>query len=88
MISAAELHTIAGDALRAREVLEALLPELPHGPIRARALLQLAEVRTDDGAAVHALLVQALGEAGDHHRVRTRIETSLAGYSSNRREVL
>ena len=84
VISAAEFHQIAGDALRARELLEALLPELPHGPIRARALLQLAEVRTDDGEAVQALLEQALTEAGNHYRVRTRIETSLAGFSSNR----
>jgi DNA-binding CsgD family transcriptional regulator/tetratricopeptide (TPR) repeat protein len=83
-IAAAEFHAVAGDAFRARELLEALLPELPHGPVRARALLQLSEVRTDNGEAVQDLLEQALASAGDHDRLCTRIEINLAGFASNR----
>ena len=50
----------------------------PEGPIRARALAQLAPIRSDDGAVNEALLEQALAEAGDHHRLRSEIEWELA----------
>ncbi|HYB25162.1 MAG TPA: hypothetical protein VEF89_00970 [Solirubrobacteraceae bacterium] len=83
-IAAAERHHAGGNAVRAREVLEALMPELPKGPLRARALAQLAPTRTDDAAGCEAMLEQALAEAGDHHRARAEIETLLAGMCSNR----
>jgi DNA-binding CsgD family transcriptional regulator len=83
-IAAAERHQAGGNAARARELLEALMPELPKGPIRARALLQLAPTRTDDGAVIEAMLEQALAEAGDHHRLRAEIETWLSVTCSNR----
>jgi len=83
-IAAAERHLAGGNAARARELLEALMPELPKGPIRARALLQLAPTRSDDGAVVEAMLEQALAEAGDHHRLRAEIETWLSVTCSNR----
>ncbi len=82
MISAAELHEASGDATRARELLEEVLPDVPHGPIRARALLQLAGTRTDDHAVAQALLEEALDEAGNHHRLRTEIELTLADHSA------
>ena len=60
------------------------MPELPKGPIRARALAQLAPIRTDDGAVNEALMEQALAEAGDHHRLRAQIESGFALLCSNR----
>ena len=83
-IAAAERHYTGGNAARARDLLEALLPELPKGPIRARALAELAPTRTDDGALAESLLMDALAEAGDHHRLRAWIEWKLTGVSSNR----
>ncbi|HUA44162.1 MAG TPA: AAA family ATPase [Solirubrobacteraceae bacterium] len=83
-IAAAERHLSGGNAARARELLEALMPELPKGPVRARALAQLAPTRTDDGAVIEAMLEQALAEAGDHERQRAEIETLLASSCSNR----
>jgi tetratricopeptide (TPR) repeat protein len=83
-IAAAERHLAGGNAARARELLEELMPELSPGPVRARALAQLAPTRTDDGAVCEAMLEQALAEAGDHHRRRAEIETLLAGMCSNR----
>ena len=85
MISAAELHFAGGDFARARGLLDALLPDLPNGPSRVRALLQLAEV-TDDLAACQALLEDALGDAGDHHRLRAEIESALANVLQMRAE--
>ncbi|HUA48645.1 MAG TPA: AAA family ATPase [Solirubrobacteraceae bacterium] len=83
-IAAAERHLAGGNAARAREVLEALMPELPTGPVRARALRQLASTQPDDGAVMEAMLEQALAEAGDHHRLQAEIETSLSVLCSNR----
>jgi len=84
IIAAAELRQAGGDATRARELLEALLPQLPHGPTRARALHALATVRTDDNRASEALLGEALAEAGDHDRLRAQIQAELAGLLSVR----
>ena len=88
LIAAAELHFAGGDAIRAHELLEEVLPDLPHGPTRARALLQLAIVRTDDLAASQALLEEALGDAGDHHRLRAEIELELASTLGLRAEFM
>jgi DNA-binding CsgD family transcriptional regulator len=85
-IAAAQRHFASGNAERARALLEAILPEVPKGPIRARALAELAPTRTDDGAATEALMEQALLEAGDHHRLRAQIESQFALLCSNRAE--
>jgi DNA-binding CsgD family transcriptional regulator len=83
-IAAAERHFTGGNAAHARELLETLLPELPKGPIRARALAQLAATREDDWGEMEALLDQALIEVGDNHRTRAQIEWGLAGALNNR----
>ncbi|HYB25016.1 MAG TPA: tetratricopeptide repeat protein [Solirubrobacteraceae bacterium] len=83
-IAAAERHLVSGNAAHARELLEALIPELPPGTTRARALAQLAPTRTDDSSVNEALMEQALAEAGDQHRLRAQIEWSLALLCSNR----
>ena len=75
-VTAARMHLASGDAARARHLLEELLPELPHGPIRARALLQLTDTRDDDYETYLGTLDEALSEAGDDHGVRGLIESS------------
>lgn len=83
-IAAAEQHWLAGEAGQARELLEGLLAELPSGPIRARALSQLALIRSDDFEVATSLYEEALMEAGDHHRVAAEIEGRLAEVWANR----
>lgn len=83
MVAAAEQHYASGDAARARDLLERLMPELPYGATRARALALLADTRPDDWAAAEALSQQALVEAGDNHRVRARIEIGISAMCSN-----
>ena len=73
VIAAGELHYAGGDATRARELLEAVLPVLPRGPTRARALLHLAHA-SNEPAAILALLEEALDNAGDHYRLRAELE--------------
>jgi DNA-binding CsgD family transcriptional regulator len=55
-----------GDARRARELLDGVVAELEPGPDRARALINLARVRSydDDLRAAEPLFRQALEEAG------------------------
>ena len=84
MLMAAEQHNIAGDIRRSRELLEGLVPELERGPMRARALAALAEARMDDLEFGLRLLKEALEDAGDHPRVRSKIESSLAAQLGNR----
>ncbi len=83
-IAAAEQHWLAGEARQARGLLEGLLAEVPSGPIRARALKQLALTRSDDFEVATALYEEALVEAGDHHRVAAEIEGLLAEVWANR----
>ncbi len=85
VVDAAELYTTGGDIARAEDLLESLLPELPHGALRARALCQLGLVRGErDRDAALPLLVEALSEAGDDDRLRAQIQVLAAGCSSNR----
>jgi len=87
LVDAADLYSVGGDAARALDVLESLLPELPHGALRARALCQLAAVRgAHDKDAVLEVLDEALSEAGDDDRLRFEIESLAAMVSSNRGE--
>ena len=83
-IAAAEQHKAAGALDRARALLEMVLGELSGGPVRARALTQLAELRSDDYEIVSTLLEQALFEAGDHHRLAAQVEALLAENRANR----
>lgn len=82
-IAAAERHHSAGNDFRARVLLETLMPELPQGPVRARALAQLAPTREDDWTAMEAILKQALAEADDNYRIRAQVETLLGGMCSS-----
>jgi DNA-binding CsgD family transcriptional regulator len=83
LIFAAELQLAGGDAGRARELLGPLIPKLPHGPVRARALLLSADSGTDDHAAAQALYERALEEAGDDRRLRGEIQAHLAVHAFN-----
>ena len=79
VMAAAQQYEIGGDATRARKLLEGLVAELPRGPLRAQALATLAGEVPDDFKLSVALLEEALGDAGDHYRVRSQIESGLAG---------
>jgi len=83
-IAAAERHKAAGALDRARALLEMVLGELLAGPVRARALARLAELRGDDYELASALLEQAQCEAGDHHRLAAQIGAQLAETCANR----
>jgi DNA-binding CsgD family transcriptional regulator len=62
-LEAARRHVAAGDASRARGLLEALLRETPAGGERCDVLLDLAETRADDLTASLALYEEAVREA-------------------------
>ena len=66
---AAERHFLAGDVARSREILERLVDELPPGPERARALLQLAETHSGNVIAMLPLREQAVTESIGDDRV-------------------
>jgi DNA-binding CsgD family transcriptional regulator len=83
-VMAGELHYDSGDLERARSELEAVLPEMPAGPWRARGLRQLAVIRYDNLEAAQSLLEEALADVGDDLRLRGRIEVELALVSHNR----
>ncbi len=78
-IAAATHHFDSGLLTRARELVEALVPKLPHGPTRARALRLLAVCVTSDLDAAQGLLEEALADAGDDYRVRAELEGALHG---------
>ena len=83
IIAAAEQHFAAGQHAQARQLVEELLPELPSGPIRARALARLGWLRNDDFELGTALLREALAEAGDDHLLRAEIELVLSEVCTN-----
>ena len=69
----------AGDPTRARAVLEEYVGAVPPGPLRADALRVLADARSsDDWQAKIRLLEEALGEAGEDHRLRGEILQALS----------
>jgi DNA-binding CsgD family transcriptional regulator len=74
---AAEQHYVAGEFGDARSMLDALLPDLPAGALRARCLLQLGLLRNDDFDKAAALFEQALADAGNDYRLRAQIESEL-----------
>jgi len=67
----------AGDPRRAREIIEALLPALEPGAVRAEALYRLSSFSWRDLRRVSSLLQQALSEAGEAH-LRSQILSDLA----------
>lgn len=85
LIRAAEMHEIGGNVARCRELLGALVPELTAGPLRARALSELAEA-VDDFKVSAELLKRALADARGHDTLLARIHRMSAGGASNRAE--
>jgi DNA-binding CsgD family transcriptional regulator len=82
-VAAAEQHGASGYQDKARLMLEALLESLRSGPVRARALLQLAWIRLDDFEAAAALTNEALRESADLPRVSAEAQSLLAELSAN-----
>ena len=75
-LAAARWHRAAGEWTRARTILTDLLTESGLGPLRAEALLALAELEGLDRAV--ALLEEALREAASRPALQARIECRLA----------
>ena len=75
-LAAARAHLAAGEWTRARSIATDLLDETEIGPLRAEALLLLAEFEHDDLAV--PVLAEALREAASHPALQARIHTRLA----------
>ena len=77
---AGDHYFVAGDMLRARELLERVQASAPAGPARARALQRLGEIRAQQVGfpAGEGLFLQALGEAGDESLLRLELHCDLA----------
>ncbi len=73
---AARAHLAAGEWTRAREIANDLLAEAKNGPLRAEALLLLAEFEHDDLAV--PVLAEALRDASSHPELQARIGVRLA----------
>ncbi|HUA45010.1 MAG TPA: AAA family ATPase [Solirubrobacteraceae bacterium] len=78
IVAAAEYRFISGEVARAREMLEELLPDLRTGPLRARAGVQLAEIRGDEPKVAVELMEAALEDAAEDDQWRVKIESDLA----------
>ncbi|MET0773596.1 MAG: AAA family ATPase [Candidatus Limnocylindrales bacterium] len=81
LFAAAELHEAAGDPIRARGVVEALIEEVPAGPERA-ALLHWHANRLED-SPIAELIAQcegALREAEGDRALCAEINTTLSDY--------
>jgi DNA-binding CsgD family transcriptional regulator len=72
-------HFLAGDAGRARQLLQAVVDDAPAGPIRAEALHQLGLVRLYDDSFAEAaqLLDRGVHDSGPDDALRVRILISL-----------
>ena len=75
-LAAARAHHAAGEWTRARAIATELLSGTQASPLRAEALILLAELGTDYQAV--ALLEEALGEAAVHPALRAAIYCRLA----------
>ena len=75
-LAAAHAHRAAGEWTRARSIASELLAESDVGPLRAEALLLLAELKGLDRAV--ALLEEALREAASRPALQARIQCRLA----------
>ena len=89
-VEAAGHHFEAGDARRARVLLDDAIAQLPAGVERARALIVLARVRSydDDIRAAVELLEAAVAEGVDEPLVQGRAHEILAGILFRLRERL
>ena len=89
-VVAANHHFEAGDARRARVLLDEAIQKLPAGVERARALIVLARVRSydDDIRAAVELLESAVAEADADPLVRGRAHEILSGIFFRLRERL
>ena len=78
----------AGDTWRARALLDEVLPRLPAGVERARALITLARVRSydDDIRAAVGLLEEAIAQGGGEALVAGRAHEILSGILFRLRE--
>jgi DNA-binding CsgD family transcriptional regulator len=87
-VRAARDHFDAGDATRAKQLLEGVLAEVGPGELRADALAQLGTLvyEGEDYARGIALLEQALTEAGDNPGMRasTALELGMAVSNAGR----
>ena len=75
-LAAARAHLAAGEWTRARAIANDLLAETKSGPLRAEALLLLAEFEHDDLAV--PVLAEALREASSCPRLQARLHIRLA----------
>jgi DNA-binding CsgD family transcriptional regulator len=75
-LAAARAHLDAGEWTRARAIVSELLAETRAGPLRAEALLLLAEFEHDDLAV--PVLQEALREAAPDTALEARIQIALA----------
>ena len=89
-VAAAGHHFEAGDARRARALLDEAIPALPAGVERARALIALAWVRSydDDIRAAVELLEAAVAEGAGEPLVQGQAHEILAGIFFRLRERL
>jgi hypothetical protein len=71
-LAASNYHARAGNGPRARALLEALIAHLPPGTTRAKALVALADLVTED--SWDGLFTQARAEAADDLALRAQIE--------------
>ncbi len=76
-VVAARAHLAAGEWIRARAIANDLLAEAKSGPLRAEALLLLAQFEHDDLAV--PVLEEALREASSRPALQARIHIRLAG---------
>jgi DNA-binding CsgD family transcriptional regulator len=74
-LAAGRAQLAAGEWTRARTIASDLLAEIEGGPLRAEALLLLAEFEHDDLAV--PVLEEALRQAASHPRVEARIHVQL-----------
>jgi DNA-binding CsgD family transcriptional regulator len=78
-IDATDGYLEAGDYRRARELLHQVLDEIPHGPLRADALLRLGDYEiVDTIEASYAICSEALREAAGDKRREVEILLTLA----------
>ena len=87
-VEAASYHFYAGDTRRARALLDDVVPRLPPGVERARALIVLARVRSldDDIRAAVELLEDAVSESEAEPLVQAQAHEILSGILFRLRE--
>ena len=87
-VEAASYHFYAGDTRRARALLDDVVPRLPPGVERARALIVLARVRSldDDIRAAVELLEDAVSESEPEPLVQAQAHEILSGILFRLRE--